>query len=319
MNEKITDVVQSGILADETKLARYLEFSINSEATIVSALQALVADADVTGANETDTEVGNMVVGLGQSLVETLQKEIPGLSVMPSHKSSPMPAEAEVTIPSTPVALWCWLRGDDRGELFHRSTQVQKLLSPGFILSNVIDSFQYDKNRDLSGYEDGTENPDGDDAIQAAIVQNSIVKNLGEGLDGSSFVAVQKWLHDFEALHEMSVEQRDDVIGRHVSDNEEFDEAPESAHVKRTAQESFSPEAFILRRSMPWAEEMNAGLVFVAFGHSFDAFEALLDRMLGKEDGIQDALFRFTRPLTGAYYWCPPTKKGKLDLSALGL
>ena len=101
---------------------------------------------------------------------------------------------------------------------------------------------------------------------RAAIVQNSMVKKLGEGLDGSSFVAVQKWLHNFEQLNDMSVEQRDDVIGRHISDNEEFDDAPESAHVKRTAQESFSPEAFMLRRSMPWAEEMNAGLVFVAFG-----------------------------------------------------
>ena len=146
-----------------------------------------------------------------------------------------------------------------------------------------------------------------------------MVKKLGEGLDGSSFVAVQKWLHNFEQLNDMSVEQRDDVIGRHISDNEEFDEAPESAHVKRTAQESFSPEAFMLRRSMPWAEEMNAGLVFVAFGKSFDAFEAQLNRMLGKEDDVQDALFSFTRPLTGAYYWCPPVKNGKLDLSALGL
>ena len=306
MSDDITGLVQSGILAEETKLARYLEFSINSEATIVSALKALV-----------DISADNIVIGLGQPLVSILQKEIPGLSVMPSHVSSK--AEDGVTIPSTPVALWCWLRGNDRGELFHRSIQIQKLLSPGFILSNVIDSFQYDKNRDLSGYEDGTENPEGNDAIQAAIVQNSIVKKLGEGLNGSSFVAVQKWLHNFEQLNDMSVEQRDDVIGRHISDNEEFDDAPESAHVKRTAQESFSPEAFMLRRSMPWAEEMNAGLVFVAFGKSFDAFEAQLNRMLGKEDGVQDALFSFTRPLTGAYYWCPPVKDGKLDLSALGL
>ena len=297
MGEVLTSSVQPGILAEETKLARYLEFSINSEAATVSALKALV-----------DFSADNIVVGLGQPLVSALQKEIPGLSIMPSQ------TEGDVAIPSIPVALWCWLRGNDRGELFHRSTQIQALLSSGFILSNVIDSFQYDENRDLSGYEDGTENPEGNDAIQAAIVQNQ-----GEGLDGSSFVAVQKWLHNFEQLNEMSIEQLDDVIGRHISDNEEFDEAPESAHVKRTAQESFSPEAFVLRRSMPWAEEMNAGLVFVAFGKSFDAFEALLDRMLGKEDGIQDALFSFTRPLTGAYYWCPPVKGGKLDLSVLNL
>ena len=123
----------------------------------------------------------------------------------------------------------------------------------------------------------------------------------------------------FDQFNAMSVEQRDDAIGRHISDNEEFDEAPESAHVKRTAQESFSPEAFMLRRSMPWAEGMNAGLVFVAFGKSFYAFEAQLDRMLGKEDGVQDALFSFTRPVTGAYFWCPPVKEGRLDLSELGL
>ncbi|KAA0210463.1 MAG: peroxidase, partial [Proteobacteria bacterium] len=37
------------------------------------------------------------------------------------------------------------------------------------------------------------------------------------------------------------------------------------------------------------------------------------------EDGIEDALFRFTRPETGAYYWCPPVHDGRLDLSALKL
>ncbi len=79
------------------------------------------------------------------------------------------------------------------------------------------------------------------------------------------------------------------------------------------------PEAFILRRSMPWVEGMNAGLVFVAFGKSFDAYEAILNRMLGNEDGIVDGLFSFTRPLTGAYFWCPPVKEGRLDLTALGL
>jgi putative iron-dependent peroxidase len=89
--------------------------------------------------------------------------------------------------------------------------------------------------------------------------------------------------------------------------------------VKRTAQETFDPEAFVLRRSMPWAEGARAGLVFVAFGRSFDAFEAQLNRMMGLEDGVTDALFRFTRPVTGAYYWCPPAKGARLDLRALGL
>ena len=89
--------------------------------------------------------------------------------------------------------------------------------------------------------------------------------------------------------------------------------------MKRTAQESFDPTAFIVRRSMPWADACRAGLVFVAFGNSFDAFDALLRRMVGAEDGIVDALFTFTRPISGSYLWCPPMDNRRLDLRRVGL
>ena len=75
----------------------------------------------------------------------------------------------------------------------------------------------------------------------------------------------------------------------------------------------------MVRRSMPWADERGEGLVFVAFGRSLAAFEAVLGRMVGAEDGIVDALFRFTRPLSGAAFWCPPARGEGLDLRALGI
>ena len=152
--------------------------------------------------------------------------------------------------------------------------------------------------------------PEGDDAINAAIVKNKTI-----GLNGSSFVAVQKWLHDLDQFQAMDQQKQDHTIGRQLSDNEELENAPESAHVKRTAQEESNPEAFILRRSMPWVQDQQAGLQFVAFGHSFNAFEALLNKMMGHDDGIVDALFNFTQPLNGYYYWCPPINNNQLDLS----
>ena len=292
------DTTQDGILAEETKLARYLTFTIDDHEDVKSALKILADNID------TDTTV----VGLGESLVNLLDKQVPGLHTLQAQTNN------GIELPSVPAALWCWLRGNDRGELFHRSREIEALLAPAFILNDAVDSFQYDANRDLSGYEDGTENPSGEEAIVAAIVQGQ-----GKGMDGSSFVAVQQWLHDLETFNSMSTNEQDDVIGRHVSNNEEFDEAPESAHVKRTAQESFDPEAFILRRSMPWVEGMDGGLMFVAFGKSFEAFEAILNRMLGKEDGIVDGLFDFTKPISGAYFWCPPVNEGMLDLSMLDI
>lgn len=293
---------QAAILQAPPKHARYMSFYLEPESAnpekIKSALQELaeIVDGD------------KFVMGVGSSLLQALGVTIEGMRLFPVMSGPGF------DIPSTPAALWCWLRGNDRGELYHQSRVIEQILFPDFNLGHVLDGFMYADSRDLSGYEDGTENPKGAEAITAAIATGQ-----GAGLDGSSYVAVQQWVHDLDVFQDKSPGEQDDIIGRHRSDNEEFDEAPESAHVKRSAQESFDPEAFILRRSMPWTEGTDAGLNFVAFGKSFDAFEAILNRMVGAEDGISDALFSFTRPVTGAYFWCPSMKSGKLDLTLLGL
>ena len=291
------NTIQPGILEPVPSHASYLLFSILPDADVRAALERLAIEVDGE----------RVVVGVGQSLAMQLDANIPGLRTMPTHVAP------GIEIPSIPASLFCWLRAEDRGELMHLTRYLEYLLSDTFVLDQVVDAFRYGTGLDLTGYEDGTENPEGDEAVDAAIV-----KNAGSGLDGSSFVAVQQWLHDFDAFDDMSGEEQDNSIGRRKSDNEELDDAPESAHVKRTAQESFEPEAFVVRRSMPWSTPGGeGGLMFVAFGKSFDAFEAQLNRMVGNEDGIADALFKFTRPITGSYFWCPPVKNGQLDLSAL--
>lgn len=287
---------QSAILEPIPPLARYLSFVATPGADLRGALQELPALVD--GAH--------CVAGFGHSLVARLGSGIAGLRSFPALQGT------RLTIPSTPADLWIWLRGDDAGELFHRARHVEAALAPAFEPVEVVSAFRHGAGDDLSGYEDGTENPQGEDAVAAAIANGR-----GAGLDGSSFVAVQRWVHRFDRFDAMSGEQRDAAIGRRLDTNEEIDEAPESAHVKRTAQESFEPEAFVVRRSMPWSDGPRAGLVFVSFGSSFDAFEAQLRRMAGIEDDIEDALFRFTRPETGAFFWCPPVRGGRLDLSAL--
>ncbi len=287
---------QSGIIDDIPNLARYQYFRLKPGANPKQVLQAL---ADI--AIEKD-----IVIGLGQSLILALDINIPKMRKMPEFSGKGM------EIPTTPHALWCWIRGEDRGDLLHKARLIRNILSPAFELDRVTDAFKYDKSRDLTGYEDGTENPTGDDALDAAILKSS-----QSGLNGSSFVAVQQWTHNLDTFQAMSRQQQDHTFGRDQVSNEELDDAPESAHVKRTAQEDFDPEAFVIRRSMPWANETEEGLVFVAFGKSFDAFEALMHRMIGNDDGIIDGLFSFTRPITGSYFWCPPVADGKLDLSAI--
>ena len=291
-------LVQSGILDGISGQGSYLFFSALPEGEVKKALKALAQRADGK----------SLVVGVGACLARALGADISGLRPFPA-------LEAPVEIPSTPFALWCWLRGEDRGELLLRSRELEGLLEDGFMLELAIDGFRYDSGRDLTGYEDGTENPKGEEAVTAAFVTRG-----KPGLKGSSLVAVQQWLHDLDRFSSWSHIRQDNTVGRRRSDNKELDSAPESAHVKRTAQESFEPEAFVLRRSMPWSDsDGNAGLLFVAFGRTLDAYEAQMKRMAGIDDGIVDAMFDFSRPLTGSYFWCPPIKGGKLDISALKL
>ena len=289
---------QPGILAPVPGLARYLEFAAIPDKDPLPVLRDLASW-------QIDEE---LVVGLGPGLSQGLQQSIEGLRAFPSL-SGP-----GCEVPSTQADIWCWIRGSDRGRITHSARSLAHALRPAFRCDRVVDGFKYDRGLDLTGYEDGTENPEGEAAVEAAIVASA-----GSGLDGSSFVATQQWLHDLDHFESLPPDQRDDIIGRRITDNEEFEDAPFSAHVKRTAQESFDPEAFVVRRSMPWADAAGAGLMFVAFGKSLDAFEVQLRRMTGLEDGVVDGLFRFTRPISGSYFWCPPVASGVLDLSAIGL
>lgn len=296
---------QPGILEGVPAVARFVLFTLaDGDADKVRAALMRVSPL---------VDGSDVVLGIGPSLVAALGVEIPDLHEFPDF------SRAGVKVPVTPGTLWCWLRGSDLGDLLHVTRKVQKALAPAFTVRHVVDAFRHawkegGHGHDLTGFEDGTENPEGERAVEAAFA-----RGLGEGLDGSSYVAVQQWAHDLDAFEALEEQARDHHIGRRLSDNEEIDDAPETAHVKRTAQESFDPEAFVLRRSMPWMMSMQAGLMFVAFGKSHQAFEQQMRRMAGHDDGIVDAMFRISKPVTGAYFWCPPMRGGRLDLRRLGL
>ncbi|MEP0202911.1 MAG: Dyp-type peroxidase [Halioglobus sp.] len=288
---------QLSILPGPSRVARYLSFSITPGAEPAITREAVAALA-------VDEYIA---VGIGEPLLAFWGAAVDGLRTFPALSGPGVQA------PSTQQALWCWLRGDDQGDLVNRGISLVESLGSSFTVAELVDGFKYGsqpKGKDLTGYEDGTENPVGDAAGLAAFVTGG-----RPGMDGSSFVAVQQWQHDLIRFRAMSQSQQDNIIGRRIADNKEIQSAPASAHVKRTEQESFTPEAFLLRRSMPFASADGQGLYFVAFGHTLDAFEVQLRRMVGLEDGVTDGLFQFSQASSGAYYWCPPVIDGRLDLS----
>lgn len=297
---------QDGILQSPPVAGRYLMLRAAADLprdVILSNLQRLGALCDGEA----------VVAGLGARLLSRTGFSLDGL-----YPLAPLSAgHLAMTVTDWDAVLW--LRGTDTGTLFHRSRQLLRNLSPLFRAERIIDAHRYSRGPqghglDLSGFEDGIENPSGVDASAVAALRHA-----GAGLDGSSFMVVQPWEHDWAAFDAMGEQAQNLAIGRRRSDSAELDDAPLSAHVKRTAQEDFDPPAFMLRRSMPWVDGLRGGLVFVAFGASLKPFEVQMRHMLGLDDGVVDGLFQFSRPQGAAGFWCPPVRQGRLDLRALGL
>ncbi len=245
-------------------------------------------------------------VGLGSPLVRALGAEVAGLRPFPS-------LDTPFEIPVTQGDLWISVRGADSTEVFDRGEQVVTLLDDDFAIADAKETFCYAGGRDLTGYEDGTANPPAEEAEAVAIC------GADTATPGASFVAVQRWVHDLAAFRRRDEAERDAMIGRRHADNEEIEDAPESSHVKRTAQELYTPEAFMMRRSQPFADATECGLEFIAYCRTLDAFERMMKHMAGLDDGVTDALFAFSRPTRSGYYWIPPVRDGRLDLSSVGI
>ena len=84
-----------------------------------------------------------------------------------------------------------------------------------------------------------------------------------------------------------------------------MDDKPSDSHVARTDQDRFGK---IFRRNMPYGTVTKHGTMFVGFCSEQQPLAEMLKSMAGLNDGTRDALTRYTRPLTDAYYFVPSTE-----------
>ena len=205
-------------------------------------------------------------------------------------------------VPATQADLFFWLQGDHRSDLFDTAMHCREKLDDFFSVQLEQDGFVYHDMRDLTGFVDGIGNPEGDKALEAALVPE------GQPGAGGSFVFAQLWRHDLAAFNQLSVTEQENVFGRSKADAIEFDDErmPVDAHVGRTDTDHDGVPQKIWRRSVPWGNSSQHGLYFLAFSCAVERFDFLLRRMYGlTDDGIRDQLTRFSAPQTGSYWYAP--------------
>ncbi|WP_180163231.1 Dyp-type peroxidase [Acinetobacter sp. YH12069] len=160
--------------------------------------------------------------------------------------------------------------------------------------------------RDLTGFIDGTENPQfPDDRAETAL----LAEDAGIFADGS-FVFAQRYAHNLDKWKKLKVDAQEHVIGRTKLESIELDEdeQPENSHVSRTVVENGEGEELaILRHSLPYGDGRgDQGLFFIAYTKDLSIIDSMLVRMFGTSgDGIHDRLLHFVTPMDGAYYFAP--------------
>ena len=188
-------------------------------------------------------------------------------------------------------------------ELTHRLMQhFEGLLD----IVDEVDGFRYWDSRDLLGFVDGTENPSTpSDLLEAALVAE------GPWIS-SSYVIVQKYLHDLSGWDALTTEQQEAAVGRHkLTDIELPDEAKASnAHTVLTViEDADGVQHSIVRDNLPFGSVSGGeyGTYFIGYAADPSVTELMLERMfVGVPEGNHDRLLDFSEAVTGCLFFVPP-------------
>jgi putative iron-dependent peroxidase len=281
---------QGGIFALGTSAHAYLEFDS------VSASDGRELVAAVSALREPRTTMG------GVNLVAGFRPEL-------WRAAAPHDAPAELegfdddlvgvdgfAMPATQHDAVLWLSGSAYDVVFDAARAAMAELAGLASVAEETSSWPYLHDRDLTGFVDGSENPTLIEAPGLVLVPE------GEPGAGGTVLLLQKWVHDAAAWEALPVAGQERVIGRTKLDSVELEDRPADSHVASTDQERFGD---IFRRNMPYGTVTDHGTMFVGFASEQRPLAAMLESMAGLLSGERDALTRYTRPLTGAYYFVP--------------
>jgi porphyrinogen peroxidase len=284
---------QSGIFALGTASHAYLEFDRSGGITVRELVGA------VASLREPRTTMGgvNLVAGFRPELWrDAVGGEAP--SNLDGFNEAVNGAEG-FSMPATQHDAVLWLSGVAYDVVFDVSRMAIRSLENAGQIAEETSSWPYRHDLDLTGFIDGTENPTLIEAPQFVLIPDD-----APGA-GGTILLLQKWAHEARAWEALSVEEQEQVIGRRKADSVELDDKPADSHVASTDQDDFGK---IFRRNTPYGTVTDHGTMFVGFCSEQKPLADMLESMAGANDGTRDALTRYTRPLTGAYYFVPSTE-----------
>lgn len=208
--------------------------------------------------------------------------------------------------PATPGDLLFHIRAETLDVCFELAGRVLKATAGAITVVDEVHGFRFFDNRDLLGFVDGTENPDGPPAVVATEIGDE-----DPDFAGGCYVHVQKYLHDMDSWDSLSVAEQERVIGRTKLEDIEFPDAtkPANSHVAlNVIEDADGNQLQIVRANMPFGEigKGEYGTYYIGYSRSPAVTEAMLRNMfIGDPPGNTDRILDFSTAVTGTLFFTP--------------
>ena len=247
----------------------------------------------------------NLVVGFGPSLLADLTDDVPS-DFQPYETFQSIDGSGKEA-KGTQEELLFWLNSERKDEVWKAQWDAREALKGHMRVARETMTFIYGDSLDLSGFIDGTGNPEPERDVEVAIVP------AGEPGAGGSFIIAQRWVHDLEAFNLLPVEEQEKVFGRTKADSTRLKVQPPTSHLShvelregKTGDDTTPKRDEISRRSTPYAfHDGTVGLYFMAFCKNQAPLRERMRAMYGMDGQVRDRLTSYSNPASGSFYFAP--------------
>jgi putative iron-dependent peroxidase len=208
--------------------------------------------------------------------------------------------------PTTPGDLLFHIRAHRMDMCFELAQMLADRLNPYAKVVDEVHGFRSFDERDLLGFVDGTENPEGP-ASRAAVLVGEDDPEFASG----SYVVVQKYRHDLATWNALTVEEQERAVGRTKLNDIEFPDElkPANSHLAlNTIVDKDGDQQQIMRFNMPFGRvgAGEFGTYFIGYARRPEVIEQMLENMfIGKPPGTYDRLLDFSTAVTGNLFFVP--------------
>ncbi len=285
---------QTAILPEAGPFALYTLLKVRqNHAHVLQELKALPALVEEINQNQPGAEL-TVSVAFSKGFWSHFEKASP-----PELIDFPELGEGETHAPSTDVDVLIHCHATRHDLLFYTLRKGISDIAQDIEIVDETYGFRYLDARDMTGFIDGTENPKAEKRAEVALVADG-------DFAGGSYVMVQRFVHNLPAWNRLNLAAQEKVIGRTKPDSVELENVPAASHVGRVDIKEEGKGLKIVRHSLPYGSVSgDHGLLFIAYCHTLHNFKTMLESMYGVTDGKTDQLLRFTKAVTGAYFFAP--------------